>query len=479
MRHVLVASLIAFVGMGTSFGEDTLLLTLKEIPDWVKKSKWAQISEAQTEIQIGLFKQAQSVLFPQVAFSGSYMYSSYVQKLTQRMIVGFNPSTGMPIFQEIPIEFGKHHTYSITLGLQYPIWTWGRFRFLSNAQREQVRVSEISAQQTIQSLSYSAQQLYLSLLALQESQNLLDEIERTLKRHYKSTRDRYESGLASELDLMQAEVNWRNLLPQQVQLKSQFENLLNNLRNLIDLPDQPIKLVDTLETELPPLPDTSRLIEQLEARPDLIALDHQIQATEYLLKAAKTEDKPTITLQAGYTLRNPIGFEQKWGTMGTVSFGLTFPVFDGFRTKGKVLQLASTLQSLKILRKKTVEEAKRDIRSLINDLESLEAQIDARRYNLELAKKVLQTAEKQYEMGLISELEYMNAANGYLQAKTQYLQAIANYQIQMLELKKVVEVGGTSQVKANSMSSSNRVSEQQNPYGTTQGSTGWEQSNQR
>lgn len=377
------------------------------------------------------------------------------------------------------MEFGKHNTYSISIGLQYPLWTWGRFRFLAKAQQEQVHASEITSHQTIQNLIYSSQQVYLSLLTIQESQRLLDEIEHTLKKHYESTRERYENGLASELDLMQAEVNWRNILPQKAQLESQYQNLMNNLRNLIDLPDRPIKLVDTLNTELPGIPDTNQLFKQVENRPDLKSLEHQIQATEYLLKAAETEDKPIINIQAGYTIRNPIGFEQKWGKMGTVSLGFNFPIFDGFRTKGKVLQFASTLQSLRLLRDKTLEEARRKIRSLITNLQSIKTQIEARKYNLELAKRALQTAEKQYDMGLISELEYMNAANGYLQAKTQFLQAIADYHIQMLELKKTVEAGETTQGSVSIMSSTNQMSNPDMSSGTTQRTSEWEQSNQQ
>ena len=479
MKRVLIFNLILFTGISTLSGNDTLNLSFNEIPELVKRSKLAQISEAQVNAQVGLYKQSRSVLFPQIAFSGNYMYSSYVQKFTQRMIVGFNPATGMPIFKEVPMEFGKHNTYSISIGLQYPLWTWGRFRFLAKAQQEQVHASEITSHQTIQNLIYSSQQVYLSLLTIQESQRLLDEIEHTLKKHYESTRERYENGLASELDLMQAEVNWRNILPQKAQLESQYQNLMNNLRNLIDLPDRPIKLVDTLNTELPGIPDTNQLFKQVENRPDLKSLEHQIQATEYLLKAAETEDKPIINIQAGYTIRNPIGFEQKWGKMGTVSLGFNFPIFDGFRTKGKVLQFASTLQSLRLLRDKTLEEARRKIRSLITNLQSIKTQIEARKYNLELAKRALQTAEKQYDMGLISELEYMNAANGYLQAKTQFLQAIADYQIQMLELKKTVEAGETTQGSVSIMSSTNQMSNPDMSSGTTQRTSEWEQSNQQ
>ncbi len=435
-------------------GVDTLSLSFEDIPQWATRSLWTQIMQAQTQAQRGLAQQAQSALWPQVFFSGNYQYSSYVQKFTQRVIVGFDPATGRPIFQEIPIEFGKHHTHTLSVGLQYPLWDWGRFRYLAKAQKEQVSASEIRQDQTVQNLIYSAQQIYYSLLALQESQNLLDEMEQTLKQHYESTRERYNQGLASELDLLQAEVNWRTLAPQKEQVHAQFESLLNTLRNLLDLPDQPIRLLDSLNTDVPSLPDTLALFQRLEDRPDIVALDHQIRATEQLLAAAKTEDKPTVTLQTAYTLRNPIGFEQKWGTMGTVSVGLTLPIFDGFRTKGKVLQMAATLRSLRLLRQKTLQEAKRTIRSLLQELASLRSQIEARKDNLRLAEKMQKAAEQQFDLGLLSQLEYLNAANAYLQAKVQYFQAIAEYHVKLLELKKTVDVGTISTSSGNSGTSS-------------------------
>ncbi len=422
-------------------GGDTLVLTLRDIPAWAERSVWSQLAGAQSEAQRGLALQARSVLWPQLFFSGNYQYTSYVQKFTQRVIVGFDPSTGMPIFQDIPIEFGKHHTYTLSLGVQYPLWTWGRFRNLARAQEEQVRATEVNQDQTVKNLSYSAQQVYLNLLVLQESQRLLEEMDQTLQRHYESTKERYNQGLASELDLLQAEVNWRNILPQKEQVHAQYEALLNTLRNLLDLPNKAVRLADSLEYNVPPLPDTSALYVQLERRADLVALDHQIRATEYLLAAARAEDKPTVSLQAAYTLRNPIGFEQKWGTVGTLSLGLTLPIFDGFRTRGKVMQFQATLRSLRLLREKTFKEAQREIRSLMQELVSLRSQIEARRSNLTLAKKMQQTAEEQYNLGLISQLEYLNAVNGYLQAKVQYLQAVAAYRVKLLDLQKVVEVG--------------------------------------
>ena len=174
------------------------------------------------------------------------------------------------------------------------------------------------------------------------------------------------------------------------------------------------------DQEPPGLPD---LVKQARAqRPEIIAADKQIQASEYGVDAAHAERRPVLSAQASSQWAP---HTDNWSPDPTWSAGLTlsWQVFDGFRSRADVRIANANLTSAK---------ASRDalLVSLTSALEASRAQIIANRANVQAsteavtaAQAELKLANARYANGLGSQIELADAQTAVTTAEGNLVQA--------------------------------------------------------
>ena len=94
---------------------------------------------------------------------------------------------------------------------------------------------------------------------------------------------------------------------------------------------------------------------------------------------------------------------------GLWDWSITFPFFDGFRTKGKVAQARSDVSSLKIDEAKMLDSISLQIRDTVNGVKEAGDIARGLAGTVSQAEKLLQMAEKGYEYGVKTRLEVEDA----------------------------------------------------------------------
>jgi len=123
------------------------------------------------------------------------------------------------------------------------------------------------------------------------------------------------------------------------------------------------------------------------------------------VRLASASNKPLLSAIYNYQFQKPYHWKDEWGKEWSAMLVLQFPIFSGFSTKGKVLQSRAQFKEV--------------------------------RYNLEDKNEEIELEVREIYLNLHQE-EEMDAQLAVTQAKTDYLQALANYLIAKAKLIKAM-----------------------------------------
>jgi outer membrane protein len=174
----------------------------------------------------------------------------------------------------------------------------------------------------------------------------------------------------------------------------------------------------------------------LQHRPEIKAIEYQIQANESALKGTKSAYSPTLSAGANvgtgyYDMQGadnqPFGTQMRDNFSASVGLNLQVPIFDKLQTSTRVKQQKLALQNAIL----DLEQQKNDLRKEIdqayyNARNAYAEQIAAEKAEQSTAEALRYITQK-YEAGRATAYEYQEARNNHLQAESTRLQAQYNY----------------------------------------------------
>jgi len=327
-------------------------------------------------------------------------------------------AAGSGSIQRVPADLsatGKTMTaeqYSVNLGINsWEIDFFGRIQSLKDRALEEYLATE-EARRSAQIMLMSAiANTYLALAADQENLKLAASTLETQKATYDLIRRRYEVGLASELELRQAQTQVdtaRGEVARYTQLAAQDENALNLL---VGSP-LPRELLPTELGNISPPKEVSAGIssEVLLRRPDVLAAEHRLKAANAFIGAARAAFFPRIALTTGVgTASSELSGLFKSGS-GTWSFApqIVMPIFDA-RTwsaydASKVEQEIALAQY-----EKAIQTAFREVADALAVQGTVEEQLSAQQSLVNAVAETYRLSNLRYTKGIDSYLGVLDA----------------------------------------------------------------------
>jgi outer membrane protein TolC len=327
--------------------------------------------------------------------------------------------------------------------LTQPLYTWGQIGAAVKAAKfgiasadDQLRTFRQAALRDVSAAFYDvllAKELHsIALQNLQQKEAHLDQASR-----------RFSAGVATEYDVLAAEVVVENARPDVIRLENLVRTARERLRFILGIGDE-VDATGTFEISGAAVPSYEDTIERaLKKRPELADLRNRVGFTAELIKVAKAGDKPRLDFKAtgGYRVltANHEDFEGKTWTVG---LALSFPFFDGFRTKGRVAQAKSDLSTVRIEEAKTIDAISLQVRDAINAVNESDGVIRALSGTVALAERLLQMAEKGYEYGVKTRLDVDDAALNLRSARGSLASAKRNNLVARVNLAYAIGILG-------------------------------------
>jgi outer membrane protein len=175
---------------------------------------------------------------------------------------------------------------------------------------------------------------------------------------------------------------------------------------------------------------------------DYKIIDGQKELNELNIKQFYAGYFPSLNANASYNWQNLsnevhlVGDQAKWYNNAMVGVTLTVPVFDGLNkhykaTQAKIQQEQFDLDALYL-----TESLRLQNMNAYNKLKSNQASVGVQEKNMKLSEEIYTATQEQYNAGLVSLSELLNAETALKESQNNYLRALVQVKLSELELMK-------------------------------------------
>ena len=288
---------------------------------------------------------------------------------------------------------------------------WGKFARASEAAQANLLSSRFSQDTVALTLAGAAAQTYFALRSLDSQVTVLDLSIKLREDSLAIARARLAAGLASELDVYQAEGALADALFQRrdaARNRALVERQLAQLTGRLDLK---LAAAEVFALPLPPVPPPGLPSTLLGRRPDIRAAEQTLVSFNAQIGVARAAMFPTLSLTGFLGFQSAEFSELLTSNAGvwTVGAGLVGPIFDAGRRGARVEQAEARREQAVAGYQRAIETGFREVAdALVNVSESAQAE-DELRGRLDAALKALDLSRLRYESGYSPYLEVLDA----------------------------------------------------------------------
>jgi outer membrane protein TolC len=331
----------------------------------------------------------------------------------------------------------KMKLFSGEIGVTQTLFTWGKVGAAIRAAKEGFKTAEEQLRFYRQAAFRDVSIAFYDVLLSKELHAIALQNLEQKGRHLEEARRKYTAGVATDYEVLAAQVAVENARPEAIRTENQVRDTIDRLRFLLAFAGDRLDVIGNLETsDVATIPVYEFIYKTaLERRPEVLDLHHRFNIAGELVTIAGAEDKPRLEFKGGYGWKGlEVGDMDLNGKAWSAGLFLTFPFFDGLRTRGKVAQAESDLSSLKIDEAKLADSISLQAREAFNALREAKEIVDALSGTVTQAEKLLYLSEKGYEFGVKIRLEVEDAELKLQQAKGNLSRAWRDYQAARVNL---------------------------------------------
>lgn len=335
-------------------------------------------------------------------------------------------------------SYASNLTASLTQPLLRGAWPLVVTSGLVDAERNSI-VQELIVEQQRQGLILQVISAYYQILNQIE---LVDINVKSLERVEKfllATRERLKVGLASQLDLLRAELQVSSQKQSLISAREDLRNKEEAFNILLGLKaDEKVELVDEIVYEPVELDVSKSIATALENRIEYKIAKITIEDLERQVKIRVRDQLPIVDLSGSYTIsQTDPSFNNSWSLSNDewrvgLTARYTFPATpEQVSYEQTNIVLRNQKRLLEELNENIVYQVKVDIRSVTETIKRIELV----REEVEQAEKRLKIATFRFEKGMADNLEVILAEENLLRAKNNYSSTVSNHIITRSRLK--------------------------------------------
>jgi NodT family efflux transporter outer membrane factor (OMF) lipoprotein len=321
----------------------------------------------------------------------------------------------------IPAGADTDVTYTqVGFSLGWELDVWGRLRRLSEAARAQYLATEEARRGVITTLVADVSETYLALRALDLELEIATRTRDAATESLRLTEARRARGVASGVDVRQAEQLLFTATGQIASLEreiAQAENALSLLLGQLpgDVPrGRPLEAFQAPPEVPPGLPSAL-----LERRPDIRQAEQQLIAANAEIGAAKAEYFPRISLTGFFGAQSRALSDLLTGParLASASVGAAAPIFNAGRTRGNVALAEAVQREMLVNYQRAIYTAFRDVSdSLAAHAKTSEQRAQQERL-VDALRESARLSAQRYEGGLESYLPVLDAQRNLFQGE--------------------------------------------------------------
>lgn len=428
--------LISLIFCGSLFSaQEAEILTLPEAITHALDHK-AEAEKARLDIKKGdaQIAEVKANAYPQISFNSNTAFNPLLQ---QTVLPG--EMFGAP-GQQVKVSFGQKWTSSNMFQLQQQLFNQQVFTGLKAAKSTKefyIINAQLTEEQIIEKVANAYFQVYQTEQLNKNAAANLQITDQTIK----IIKGLYDAGLARKIDYDRVVVA-RNNVNSAVQQTSNAVQLAENaLKFMIGMDmDREIQLPEQTFD-----PSVLGYDVNLDDRTEIKLMNKQLELLEWQKKATEAQFYPIVALTANYGFlgqgeKFPWWHGEKdgvyWSDLSSIGLNINVPIFKGFATKSRVE-----------LNKIEIQKAQADLRearmgldlahkNAVTLLENNMTMIRTQEENVALAESVLKNTRSNYQYGLATLNDILDAERDLTDARNNLTKAKLDYKLAEIELLK-------------------------------------------
>lgn len=372
-------------------------------------------------------------LLPQISASGQYALS----------VVKSEMRGGL--------SFGADNTFSFTGDLSLPLFAPQIYRTLK-LNKAQLASAVESARANRIDLVAAVKVAFYNILLAEQSLEVLKESETTVQQTVNETQLKYDNGLASEYDLLTAQVQLSNLKPTIIQTEQAIDVAKLSLKMYLSLPEE---VEIEVEGELNQMRDLvfagADLTTDISENSNLKQLDLQVETLKRQLKVANASRMPVLAAfgQVSFTGNDmeslsffgpsePPKHKFFWTNPISVGVSLSVPIFSGMTKSAQSRSIKNQISQLEMQRNYAQEQIDVQVRNAISSVLTAREKMFSQETTMKQAEKAYDISETRYNAGAGTMLELNMARLNLTQSRLNFSQAIFDYLSSKAEYDKII-----------------------------------------
>lgn len=390
-----------------------LSLSLKEAQNYAVKQN-RSLKNASLAVQEAYAQRWQTIaaMLPQV--DGSYSYSNYLGYSATMSMMGRDVEINMPNVG----AFGV--TASMGINAQGIVGA-----LLNNVA---IKMKKIALEKSENELRSSVMSAYVSVLALQSITGLLDSSLVNIQDLEQMTQNAVNVGAAEQTSADQIRVRVNTLKNNINAQKRNVELATNSLKVLLDVPvETELILTEKMDEVLSP----ERVLNLLSAdfaienNLNYQMLQQQVELAKRNVHMAGWAYGPTVSLAYNFTDQHYYGEGgMRMTPPNVIQVSVRMPLWSSGKRAAGVVEKKIALEEAKNTLSETTDNLEIQYRQLCFDLTNAYETYLNEKDNIDVTRRVFNSATEKFKWGATSNLELTNASNDLINAQSTYVQAM-------------------------------------------------------
>lgn len=341
---------------------------------------------------------------------------------------------------------GNSHSNGLTASL--PIFTGGKLKGTIKQAKANYQYNQVGVQRTYNEMRSTVTDGYFTMLQADNMQKLSAESVARLEDHLKNVQAQYDVGVVAKVDVLRSQVELANAKQTLIQAENSYQVAEANMNKIVGLPmDTNLKLDNLLVYNAYDQNMDDCLAYAAEHRPELMQAQYNVDAAKGALMVARSGHMPQVAASASQSWSDtnwPGDEKGNWG----VGVNVSMNVFDTGVTLSKIHGAEADLKKAEETYRDTVNAVNLDVRSNYLGLREAEKRISTTKLAVEQADEDYRIAQLRYMSGVGTNTDVLDAQVALTQAKTNYTQALYDYNTSKTALETSIGVPMTNPATA-------------------------------
>jgi len=332
--------------------------------------------------------------------------------------------------------------YTAKVSLQQPLFTGFKISSSSDiAKSNSLAVKQDYSKDELDVI-FNIKNAYWNLFLAGKLKEAIDENVQQMKAHLDDIQNFFKQGLATKNEVLKVEVQLSEAQLSQIDARNTVKIATVNFDNVINIPlSTEIEVQKDALVENENIEDIDQLIDKaMKNRPDLKSLQYKLQASKSNITMAQSGWYPQLVLAGEYDYSKPnsriLPVENKFNGTWAVNLNLSYTLWDWGTTKDQSMQAESQYEQTKDSYSTLKDAVTLDVTQNYYNLVKAKEKVLVTQQTVSQAEENYRVTDDKFKQGLTLNSELLDAEVALVQAKTNYAQSIADYELAKAQIER-------------------------------------------